>query len=123
MTPIDTGITHFANYDPATGRIAYTGSVPTSMLSLQGNNVVEGDADLTLDYVENGAITPRPANTATLDGMTLKNLPNPCTINVEGVAHACTDPTADLSFSHPGTFTVTVSAWPMLDATFSVTQA
>jgi len=123
MTDIETGITHFAKYDSATGRITFTGSVPSSMLSLQGENVVAGEADPLLDYVSAGVISPRPANTATLKGMKLRSLPKPCVITVEGVAHECTDATADLSFSHPGTYTVTVSAWPMLDATFEVTQA
>lgn len=111
----------FVKHDDA-GHILYTGQVPGTMLELQGENVVAGEADLDLDYVLDGAITRRPANTAVLKGMKLRSLPKPCVITVEGVAHDCIDATADLSFSLPGTYTVTVSAWPMVDATFEVTQ-
>jgi hypothetical protein len=123
MTDSETGITHFAKYDPVTGRIIFTGSVPTSMLALQGENVIAGESDPVLDYVREGAVTRRPANPAVLDGMTLRALPRPCVLTVEGVAYECTDKTASLSFSQPGTFTVTVAAFPALDATFEVTQA
>jgi len=123
MTPIEPGDAHFVKYDPAMGRISYIGSVPISMLSLQGENVIVGEADMLLDYVEGGAIARRPANPAVLDGMTLRALPRPCVVTVEGIAHECTDRTAELSFSHPGTFAVTVTAFPVLDATFEVTQA
>jgi hypothetical protein len=114
--------TQFAKHDE-TGRILFVGQVPGTMLELQGENVVAGNADAKLDYVLDGAITRRPANTAVLDGMTLKSLPAPCVITVEGVEHSCSDDTAELSFSHAGTYTVTVTAFPMLDATFEVTQA
>jgi len=113
--------TQFVKHDD-TGRVLYAGLVPTEMLELQGENVVAGEADPSKHYVLAGAITDRPANTAILEGMTLMELPIPCTITVEGVEHACADLTADLSFSHPGTYTVTVKAFPMLDATFQVTQ-
>jgi hypothetical protein len=123
MTPVEPGATHFVKYEPTTGRIAYTGSVPVSMFALQGDAVIEGEANVLLDYVVGGAVTPRPANPAVLDGMTLRALPSPCVVAVEEVAHGCTDATAELSFSHPGTFTVTVIAFPALDASFQVTQA
>lgn len=111
----------FLKHD-ATGRILFKGEVPRSMLELQGENVLEGDADVALDWIQDGKVVARPENTATLDGMTLKNLPSPCTVTVEGVGHACTDATCDLSFSQAGTYTVKVVAWPALDATFEVTQ-
>jgi hypothetical protein len=111
----------------ATGRILIKGRIPAFMLDIQplqsGHVLVPGIASLDVDYVSGGKITPRPANSATLSGMTLENLPIPCTITVNGAAHACTDPTATLSFSQPGTYPVSVSAWPMYDATFEVTQS
>jgi hypothetical protein len=112
----------FLKYD-ATGRILFKGEIPRSMLELQGDNVLEGDADVSLDWIQDGAKVPRPVNPATLSGMTLENLPSPCTITVEGIDHASTDATCELSFSQPGIYTVKVVAWPMLDATFEVTQA
>jgi hypothetical protein len=112
----------------ATGRIVYTGSVPGHMLDVQ--NIPEGGCRVdgaqgnpATEYVVGGAVVPRPANPTVLDGMTLKNLPVPCAILFEGVEHECTDSTCELSASHPGTYTVIVGAWPMVEATFEVTQA
>lgn len=73
-------------------------------------------------HVQGGTIVDRPLNTAILSGTRLVNLPVPCTITVEGTPHTCNETHADLSFSRPGTYSVKVSAWPMLDATFQVTQ-
>jgi hypothetical protein len=120
MTP-DDAVVPFLKYG-TTGRILFKGEVPQSMLALQGDSVLEGDADAALDWVQDGAVVPRPANPATLSGLTLMSLPSPCTVVVEGVNHTCTDATCDLSFSQAGTYTVKVLAWPMLDATFEVTQ-
>jgi hypothetical protein len=111
----------------ASGRISLNGTVPRFMLAAQpipdGGSLVEGAGDPETQYVANGAIVARPASSAALDGMMLTSLPVPCTLTVEGVEHACTDNHCDLSFSHPGVYTVKVSAFPMLDATFEVTQA
>ncbi|MEZ2310888.1 hypothetical protein AB6809_30010 [Paraburkholderia sp. RCC_158] len=111
----------------ADGRIVVVGFVPRYMIAAQvppeGGSVLEGAGDPLTDYVAAGAIARRPVCTAALDGTTLKSLPVPCTITIDGTAHDCTDDHCDLSFSHPGTYRVTVSAWPMLDATFEVTQA
>jgi hypothetical protein len=110
----------------ATGKITQRMSMPRWMAEHQappeGGCLVFEDGDLDADYVKEGAVVPRPANSATLSGATLENLPVPCTVTVEGVEHACEESTAELSFSHPGTYPVTVSAWPMLDATFEVIQ-
>ena len=119
--------TDYVLYEKATGRISTWGQVPLFVIALQtppeGFAIQIGEGRAETHYVADGQVLVRPANTATLDGMTLKNLPNPCVITIQGVAHDCTDDTADLSFSQPGTFDVTVSAFPMLDATFQVTQS
>jgi hypothetical protein len=111
----------------AGGRIQFYGSVPAFMLEYQvapeGGSVLTGAGAPETHYVQGGAIVERPANTATLKGMELQNLPVPCTITLDGTDHACTDDSCELSFSHAGTYQVKVSAWPMLDATFEVTQA
>lgn len=109
------------------GRIHMSASMPRFMVDLQplpdGHVRLFGSGSFITDYVKDGQILPRPVSTATLNGMTLENLPNPCTITMQGNTHACTDPTCELSFSQPGTYTVVVSAFPMLDATFQVTQS
>jgi hypothetical protein len=109
------------------GRILFFGRVPEFMFAYQlppaGGSIVQGEGAPETHYVKDGAIVERPANPATLAGLELANLPAPCTITVEGVEHGCEDATAELSFSHPGTYPVKVSAWPTLDATFEVIQA
>jgi hypothetical protein len=111
----------------ATGKIIIKGRVPFFMLEAQplqtGQSIVQGDADPATDYVLKGVITPRPANPTTLTGMKLLNVPNPSTVTIDGVnPQQVTDGEVDLSFTQPGTYTITVSSWPMLDASFRVTQ-
>jgi hypothetical protein len=91
-------------------------------MPLEGGAIVLGEGDPATHYVKAGQIVARPANTAALAGMTLQDLPVPCTITIDGTAHDCTDDHCDLEFTQPGTCSVTVSAFPMLDATFEVTQ-
>jgi hypothetical protein len=110
----------------AAGQILYYGSVPPFMLESQtvpaGGELVEGVGRAETHYVRNHAIAERPVNPATLDGMTLRSLPAPCTITIQGTEHACTDDHCELEFTQFGTYTVRVSAFPWLDATFEVTQ-
>lgn len=111
----------------SSGKIIQWGSMPYSMLALQvpptGGSIVEGEGTSTTHYVSNGAITSRPANPSTISGMTISNVPSPSTVTISGVnPQTVTDGVVDLSFTQPGTYTVVVAAWPMLDATFSVTQ-
>lgn len=115
----------FARFDDV-GRIEFVGHTSPEgydrMLSYTAEYIVQGEANVDLDWVDGHAIVRRPENPTVLDGMTLRNLPIPCVITIDGTAHDSTDETAELSFSQPGTFTVVVSAFPMLDATFQVTQ-
>lgn len=109
----------------ATGKISYWGNMPLHMIELQpvpdGHALVHGYGEAETHYVLNGALVARPANPATLDGMTIKGLPVPCTITIEGTEHACTDAQCDLEFSHPGSYEVRVVAFPWLDGVFEVT--
>ncbi|KVH05367.1 hypothetical protein WS84_27935 [Burkholderia anthina] len=109
------------------GRITTRARMPDAMIDIQvvpeGGTLLRAQCDIALDWVEAGEVKRRPANPATIDGMSLKNLPARCTIVVNGEAHECADNSATLSFSQPGTYPVIVKAWPMLDAIFEVTQA
>ncbi|MFP3556427.1 hypothetical protein [Paraburkholderia sp. SIMBA_054] len=110
----------------AAGQIQYYASVPPFMLESQtvpaGCELVEGVGQAETHYVSNHVVVERPVSSATLDGMTLRTLPVPCTITIGSTAHACTDDHCELEFSLPGSYVVVVSAFPMLDATFEVTQ-
>lgn len=78
------------------------------------------------DTVE-GKAKLRLANTAVLTGSTLTQVPVPATVKV-GVKgsdavteYATNEATVELGFTYAGTYTVTVSAFPYLDAEFEVT--
>lgn len=122
---------NYVFFETATGRILQIGSMPSSMLGLQEGfvpsttTVLETDdlASLYTDYILNGAVTPRPVNPSTLSGMTISNVPNPSGVTVGTDAPVTvTDGVVDLSFTQPGSYTVQVQSWPMLDAVFTVTQ-
>lgn len=109
------------------GKIVQWGSMPYSMISLQqppaGGSIVIGSGNPATDYVFNGVITRRPTNPSTIAGMTISNVPNPSNVTIgAGTPQTVVDGVVNLSFTQPGTYTVVVSSWPMLDATFTVTQ-
>jgi hypothetical protein len=125
VPPVDMTQTAFVVAD-ATGFLVLTGIAPKFTLPNQlvpaGGQLVEGQGSASTHYVVGSEILPRPANPAVLAGMSLSALPNPCTVSIDGTAHPCTDGQADLEFTQPGTYTLVVSAFPMADATFQVTQ-
>lgn len=126
MTELDHTATDYVVAD-ANGAIQHHGSIPRFMVDSQplaeGHSIVLGTGNGRDHYVHNGAITPRPANPTTLSGMKLLNVPNPSSVTIDGVnPHQVTDGEVDLEFTQPGTYTVTVSSWPALDATLTVTQ-
>jgi hypothetical protein len=114
----------FTIYD-ATGRILRTGNCPDGMEAIQarpGEFMLPVDADLLLDYVQNGAISTRPANPATLASSKITGIPTGAVLTINGVDYAVDDGEADLSFTHPGTYAMLITAFPYLDASFTVTQ-
>lgn len=114
-------MTLFARYDE-NGRVLFNAEVPESMIELQGPMIYIGEIDARTQYVLNGKKTQRPANPAQRHGACLVNLPAPCTIDINGRPYACTDTTATLSFTYPGEYRVTVSAFPYLDAQFDIAK-
>lgn len=53
-------MSHFVKFDPATGRILFSGTVPDSMLSAQGENVIEVVGNSLTHYVEAGKLVEKP---------------------------------------------------------------
>lgn len=97
---------------------------PEVILMLQekeGHRYMPGWLDGATHYVKEGAVAARPANSARLDGMTLRDLPVPCGIVIDGVRYDCDEPTAELELTVPKTYQIQVDAFPMTDATFEVT--
>lgn len=105
----------------AAGKILRWGHCPEEDVQLQAQGdeqTVLGEGNPATHYVANGKIATRPASSATLTGATLTNLP-PCDIRLNGQTYRCEDGQANLSLP-PGEYRVTVSAWPCLDANFTV---
>lgn len=71
-------------------------------------------------YVVNGGVQPRPANPATLVGQVLENVPVPATIKINDTSYEANESRVELAFSQPGTYRVTVIAWPYLNKEFQV---
>ena len=115
-------IVNFVVHD-ADGRILRTGSCPVEMVEIQarqGEIVIQADGNDIDNYVVQGIVTKRPISPTTISGTTLSNLPTPCTIKVNTTEYACTDTSATLSLTYSGTYKIVVSAWPHLDATFTI---
>lgn len=107
----------------ATGRLLRTGYCPDGHEIHQakdGESMVPETADLDLHYIVSGNIVERPINPAIQNGNVLSELPAPCVITINGKPYPCSDTTASLSMTHVGTYKVTVSAFPYLDANFTV---
>lgn len=109
---------YFSRYD-LTGRILHFAEVPAAMLVIQDDDIVYGKADPETDYVLDRTIVPRPANNTVLAGTLLNGLPQPCVITINGTVYQCVDDHANLSLP-PGEYRITVSAWPCLDANFTL---
>ena len=126
LVPNGETMTAFVMAD-ASGKIVGSGNIPARMLSIQkppvGGSRVLGNGTGKTHHIADGVITERKNNTTTLSGMRLLSIPNPSTVTIDG-ENACvvTDGEVDLSFTQPGTYTVLVSSFPALDATFQVTQ-
>lgn len=107
-------------YDAA-GRILRASACEDDAIEHQaqaGEFVLEGTAELWMDYVKEGVIARRPTCPATLSGNTLTALPAPCVIEVNGEAHACTAAEVDLAFP-AGDYRLIVNAWPCLPGVFA----
>jgi hypothetical protein len=95
------------------------------------SGVMEGLAFARTRYVDASAFFPqireRAKCMAALDGMTLRDLPLPCQIEISAplnATHSYAETEhyeVDLSFDHPGTYTVRVLSPRHLPATFTVT--
>lgn len=89
-------------------------------LRKQGELYVEGWHDGETHYVMDGKVLPRPKNTARLDGMALRDLPIPCVIVIDGTRYDCTDREAELELPVAKRYSITIEAFPRLDANFEL---
>lgn len=124
--------TPFIRFDPATGEILEHGHMSLAGLRLleetQGWTWLPQSGRPDLHYVNPATGRRRVKATcpAVLDGMMLRNLPQPCRIEIaEGTTgaqvYAETEAEVELSFDHPGTYTVWVLSVPYTPGEFVVT--
>lgn len=66
------------------------------------------------------ALSRRHPMELVLAGMELRGVPDGATVSIEGKEYTADGTDIELSFSHPGTFTVTASLFPWLDTSVEV---
>lgn len=115
---------HTASFYDPTGRIIGVMRGPRESVDataqVTGHPFVDGEGNPESQYVRENALVSRPESPAILARHTLSALPIPCTIKIGDIAYPCNDTTAELAFDQPGTYHVTVEAWPYLNKEFTV---
>ena len=102
------------------GRIVGNYNLAPELYELnKDKQLIVGKANPDTHYIKNGQITDRPTQQTKLNGLTLTDLPVPCTIHINGTPYECNSDTAELEFDQPTTYTIRVEAWPYQD--FEVT--
>jgi hypothetical protein len=119
------GLKTYTHYDED-GKFTYSVAMLESMAEYQlahvvaGGGLLEGKGNPDTEYVLDGVRTPRPVNPASLNGQTLENLPASYVVVIDDTEYPGTSPKCELGFTNPGTYTVTVKAFPYVDATYEV---
>lgn len=112
-------------YDLATGRLGMCMEYPNQEFmdvnSREGISRVLGHYSQATHYVSSDAVLERPTQATALDGLTLTDLPAPCTLWIDSTAYSITEPTVTLDLPLSGAYPLRVEAWPYIDWTGSVT--
>jgi len=116
-------------FDPADGRIVSVSSYPGLLVYdhpylVQGIGLAaEDDAEVSdaAHFIRAGEVVTRSAMPVVRDGLHLAGLPVPCGVTINGAEYSVDDGALELAFPQPGTYQVTLSAWPYLDTSFEVT--
>ena len=87
--------------------------------SLQ-SNWIDGEWNGKTHYVLEGEATERPINPATLDNLTLNNLPVPCKISINGTEYDIDESEVELDLPMVNEYLIRVIAFPYLDAEFTI---
>lgn len=119
-------------FDPRSGKINRVIIAPFGVAQDQvqeGESWVGGHSDDLIHYVDGGLIVNRPTMPGTLNKSTItadstdtaiiSNLP-PCTVTFAGEAYEVTDGSFELTVDTPGTYEISVEAFPYLPATFTI---
>lgn len=97
------------------GEILFCGEVPDSMFHLQGDDVIEGEADSRYHYVLNGKVLAKSISPVEYDGvLKLTNIPIGANLVINGQVYTINDGYADLEFTYPSKYKIEVNAFPYL---------
>lgn len=114
-------------YKADTGQIVavFSGTEEDAAATSAGNGLPYLEAtsgvNASLEYVQGGQIVNRPANPTAISGTTLSNVPVPAVVWINSSFYPTNDSTVELSIANPGTYLVSVVAFPYVDASFEVT--
>lgn len=117
-------IVPFVGYDPDTGRIIQIGVCPAGDLEMQaiGMSVLQGTADLELDYVVNGEVVRRP-DLPGFDKLTIQaddtdaavlDLGEPFVATIDGTDYEVVDGCLEITSPMPAIYEVEINHFPYL---------
>ena len=83
----------------------------------QGKQLILVDREYPYEdyYVKNEQVLERPNQQTKFTGLMLTDLPNPCTVTINGTPYECNSEVVELEFDQPTTYTILVQAWPHKD--------
>jgi len=105
-------------YEQATGRIDRIVTCPAEMVVQQcatEEAYLEGTVTGYDSYVVNGHVVTRPVLPVTRIGNILHGVPAGAILTIEGIDYPADGESVELEFSLPGSYMVTVRAWPYQD--------
>ncbi len=117
-------MTDFVRYTEA-GEVVDWGNMPDDAIDYEielGRRTARGGANSPDFWVDiaTGQVHPKTENPAHLHGMVIRDVPNPSWILIGLTKYPCTDGTAELEFTQPGTYEVIVKPVRHLPKTFTV---
>ena len=86
----------------------------------QASGHIEGSVDGDTHYVRDGQVVPRWKIRPFCKAGVLNDLPVPCEILINNRRYEATTETVELEFDQPGSYRVSVQAWPYLDKEFTI---
>ncbi|WP_342234660.1 hypothetical protein [Inquilinus sp. OTU3971] len=126
----------FLVYAPSDGRIVANGAAARGVAEKQALYledravlIVDDQADPETMCIVEGAVEARPSlpefdqteiAADDTDVATISGLPDPCTVIVDGVAHAIEGGSLALSSPMPATYVVEIKHWPYKEARYEI---
>lgn len=121
-------------YDKATGRILIVETALDSSHRTETDEIgllwAETLPAISSSYISNGELSVRPTMAPSIDKTeitadntdiaTISNLPDPCTVTINGAATEATGGSAEICSPVAVTLQITLSGWPYLDYPLTV---